>query len=272
MRPRHLVALATWAWFAVAAWPTRDGVPSLQAAPTIKIGSKICPLGALLIPAGTFPIGTTAFQDYGLDERPRRMVTLTRAYCIDRTEVTVRDYGVCATEKRCAAVKPSFVGDALPMTNVTWAEARAACIFRGGRLPTEVEWEHAARGNDDRIYPWGNWHPDCRYADLWGENWGSCGGYGPSPVAGSPDGASPFGVLDMAGNVLEWVDDAYDPDAWRTLDEVDPHLEDAAATRHGVRGGSWDYDVVHSLRVSDRDGYPSTLRDATLGFRCAYDL
>ncbi len=231
-----------------------------------------CPKGAVAIPAGTFPIGTTFLQDYALDERPRRMVTLTRGYCLDRTEVTVRDYEACVDAGKCPATKPSFAGDTMPMTNVSWHEARAACLFRGGRLPSEVEWEHAARGSDDRLYPWGSWHPDCRYADLWGEMWGSCNGYGPSPVGSAPDGASPYGVLDMAGNVLEWVDDAYDADAWRKLPATDPRWQDESALRHGVRGGSWDYDVVHSLRVSDRDGYPSTLRDPTLGFRCAYDF
>jgi formylglycine-generating enzyme required for sulfatase activity len=230
-----------------------------------------CPLGAVLIPAGTFPIGTTVFQAYDDDEQPRRMVTLSHAYCIDRTEVTVRDYAACAAAGRCKASKPAFAGDDLPMTNVSWKDARDACGYRGGRLPSEVEWEHAARGSDDRLYPWGSWQPDCRWADLWGEMWGSCGGYGPSPVGAAKDGASPFGVLDMAGNVLEWVDDAYDADAWRWVDAVDPRVQDDLAPRHGVRGGCWDYDVVHSLRVSDRDGYPSALRDATLGFRCAYD-
>jgi len=246
----------------------RPSTPRAPAAPTTKTA---CPNGAVLVPAGKFPIGTTALQEYAENEQPRHMVTLTHAYCIDRTEFTVAEYARCVAASRCPDTKPSFSGDAMPMTHVSWHEARAACAFRGGRLPTEVEWEHAARGNDDRLYPWGSWHPDCRYADLWGEMWGSCNGYGPSPVGSSPDGASPYGAVDMAGNVLEWVDDAYESDAWHTLPDTDPHLADPKARRHGVRGGSWDYDVVHSLRVSDRDGYPSTLRDPTLGFRCAYD-
>ena len=229
-----------------------------------------CPEGSIPIPAGSFPIGTTWAQDYDLDERPRRMFTLTRAYCIDRTEVTVADYERCAKSGKCAKRLPAFAGDTLPMTNVSWHDARAACAFRGGRLPTEVEWEHAARGSDDRLYPWGSWHPDCPYADLWGEMWGNCGTYGPSPVGSSPKGASPFGVVDMAGNVLEWVDDEWIGGSWKDFADVDPQRKNDKALKHGVRGGSWDYDVVHSLRVSDRDGYPSDLRDPTLGFRCAY--
>ncbi len=196
---------------------------------------------------------------------------LTRAYCIDRTEVTVREYERCSAASACVTRKPFFAGDELPMTNVSWHDARAACAFRGGRLPTEVEWEHAARGHDDRLYPWGSWRPDCPYADLWGETWGNCSGYGPSPVGSSPKGASPCGALDMAGNVLEWVDDEWDGRSWAEVPQIDPHRKNPKALKHGVRGGSWDYDVVHSLRVSDRDGYPSDLRDATLGFRCAFE-
>lgn len=230
-----------------------------------------CPAGAVLVPAATFPIGTTWAQDYDPVEQPRRMMTLTRAYCIDRTEVTVLEYERCAKASACPTRKPSFAGDTLPMTNVSWHEARAACRFRGGRLPSEVEWEHAARGNDDRLYPWGSWKPDCPYADLWGEMWGNCGTYGPSPVGTASKGGSPFGALDMAGNVLEWVDDLWDGKSWRDVPLLDPHRADDKALKHGVRGGSWDYDVVHSLRVSDRGGYPSDLRDPTLGFRCAFD-
>lgn len=229
-----------------------------------------CPPFAVGIAAGTFPIGTTRSQDYDLDEQPRRMVTLTRAYCLDRTEITVRDYEACVRASACEERKPAFAGDSLPMTNVSWHDAQRACAFRGGRLPTEVEWEHAARGNDDRLYPWGSYRADCSYADLWGESSGSCGAFGPSPVGAAPKGASPYGVLDLAGNVLEWVDDAYDGKPWSELPAVDPHHVDAKARLRGVRGGSWDYDVVHSARSSDRDGYPADLRDATLGFRCAY--
>ncbi|MGZ3474368.1 MAG: formylglycine-generating enzyme family protein [Polyangiales bacterium] len=231
-----------------------------------------CRDGALPIPAGEFPIGTTRSQDYEEDEQPRRMFSLSKPYCLDRTEITVASYAACAKAGTCVARSPHFLGESMPMTNVSWHDARAACAFRGGRLPTEIEWEHAARGNDDRLYPWGSWHPDCPYADLWGEIWGNCDGYGPSPVGGRTKGASPYGVLDLAGNVLEWVDDAYDGRSWAKLPTLDLHRDDPKAPRHGVRGGSWDYDVVHSLRVSDRDGYPSDLRDATLGFRCAYDV
>lgn len=255
---------------ALVAVPLTLGAARARSAVGATPGTK-CPPGSVAVPAGTFAVGTTRMQAYEEDEQPRRVVTLTRPYCIDRTEVTVAQYAACVAAGACAERKPAFAGEAMPMTNVSWHDARAACAFRGGRLPSEVEWEHAARGNDDRLYPWGSWHPDCPYADLWGDMWGSCGAFGPSPVGSAPKGASPFGALDLAGNVLEWVDDLYDGRGWDAVEPVDPRRADPWAKRHGVRGGSWDYDVVHSLRVSDRGGYPSELRDATLGFRCAFD-
>lgn len=246
----------------------------VESAPRESTGAPVlrCREGAVPIPGGEFPIGTTRSQDYEEDEQPRRSFSLSAPYCLDRTEVTVAAYEACVKAGACVARTPYFLGDSTPMTNVSWHDARAACAFRGGRLPTEIEWEHAARGTDDRLYPWGSWHPDCPYAVLWGETWGTCSGYGPSPVGGRTKGASPYGVLDLAGNVLEWVDDAYDGRSWAKLPTQDFHHDDPKAERHGVRGGSWDYDVVHSLRVSDRDGYPSDLRDPTLGFRCAYGV
>ncbi len=228
-----------------------------------------CPKDSLYIPGGPAVVGTRFELDFDFDEHPVRVFRLS-PYCLDRTEVTVAAFDACVQASACVARVPSFAGNELPMTNVDWFDAKAACKHRGGRLPTEVEWEHAARGNDDRLYPWGSFAPDCPYADLWGDVWGSCGGYGPSKVGTAIKGASPFGVLDLGGNVLEWVDDTYDPRAWATLPELNPRRNDPFAPRRVVRGGSWDYDAVHSLRVSDRGAYPPALRDATLGFRCAY--
>ncbi|MEO7094239.1 MAG: SUMF1/EgtB/PvdO family nonheme iron enzyme [Polyangiales bacterium] len=275
---RHASAASTAAGSTLAALTvlgasTMITIASDTSAATTSMGVKIvCPFDAVAVPAGAFPIGTRAMQDYDDDERPRHTVQLTHAYCLDRTEVTVVAYGRCVAAGKCVARKAAFAGEDMPMTNVSWSDARAACWFRGGRLPTEVEWEHAARGTDDRLYPWGSWRPQCMYADAMYEMWGHCNGYGPSPVGSFPSGASPYGALDLAGNVLEWVDDAWSDDAWKRLGTVDPRDDDPKAPHHVVRGGGWEWDVVHSLRVSDRDGYPTTLRDATLGFRCAYDV
>ncbi len=138
------------------------------------------------------------------------------AFRIDRTEVIRVAYARCGSAGRCAKVALDLSVDPdRPMTDVSWLEARASCAFSGGRLPREIEWEKAARGSDGRAFPWGA-TADCARA-----NWGNFDGEGPCaavnpghPVAvGSyPQGASPLGVLDLAGNVWEWVDDIHDED------------------------------------------------------------
>jgi formylglycine-generating enzyme required for sulfatase activity len=177
------------------------------------------------------------------------------AYRIDRTEVTRAMYAACVAARKCPPVGADLLGEAdLPMTNVNWHEARAFCTYAGGRLPTEDEWEKAARGRDTREYPWGD-TLDCAHAN-WGnfENEGPCAGKNPgkpAPVGSYPDGASPFGVLDMAGNVWEWVAEKYDRDPSRRV----------------VRGGSCcTYFALP--RLSNRNAWDPAYRDGDLGFRC----
>jgi formylglycine-generating enzyme required for sulfatase activity len=203
------------------------------------------------IPAGPFTRGSARGAD---DERPVRVHKLD-AYRIDRTEVTRAMYAACVAARRCSPVGTDLLREPnLPMTNVNWHEARAFCTYAGGRLPTEDEWEKAARGHDTREYPWGD-TLDCAHAN-WGnfENEGPCAGKNPgkpSPVGSYPDGASPFGVLDMAGNVWEWVAEKYDRDPSRRV----------------VRGGSCcTYFVVP--RLSNRNAWDPAYRDGDLGFRC----
>jgi serine/threonine-protein kinase len=209
------------------------------------------PSDRVLVPAGPFTRGSTRGAD---DERPVRVTTLP-AFRIDRTEVTRAMYGRCVAARRC---KP-LAGDVeslanLPVTNVNWSEARAFCAFAGGRLPSEDEWEKAARGGDGREFPWGK-ELDCARAN-WGnfENEGPCAGKNPGKpvdVGSYPQGASPFGVLDMAGNVWEWVADKYDRDP----------------TRRVVRGGSCCSYFVEP-RAANRNAWDPSHRDGDLGFRC----
>ena len=209
------------------------------------------PSDRVLVPAGPFTRGSTRGAD---DERPVRVTTLP-AFRIDRTEVTRAMYGRCVAARRC---KP-LAGDVeslanLPVTNVNWSEARAFCAFAGGRLPSEDEWEKAARGGDGREFPWGK-ELDCARAN-WGnfENEGPCAGKNPGKpvdVGSYLQGASPFGVLDMAGNVWEWVADKYDRDP----------------TRRVVRGGSCCSYFVEP-RAANRNAWDPSHRDGDLGFRC----
>jgi eukaryotic-like serine/threonine-protein kinase len=214
----------------------------------------------VLVPAGPSKVGSTKGEE---DERPERTVVV-KAFAIDRTEVTRAAYAACVAARRCkrppgdaSAADAADAADAaeLPMTRVSWADAQAYCKFAGGRLPTELEWEKAARGPDGREYPWGD-APDCARAN-WGnfDGEGPCAGKNPGrPVAvgATPTGASVYGALDLAGNVWEWVADKYDEDP----------------TRRVVRGGSCCSYFV-GPRAANRNAWAPEHRDADLGFRCA---
>jgi formylglycine-generating enzyme required for sulfatase activity len=203
------------------------------------------------IPAGPFTRGSVEGAD---DERPVKVQTLP-AYAIDRTEVTRAMYARCVVAQRCGRLSIDLTEDPnLPVTHVNWNEARAFCTYAQGRLPTEDEWEKAARGSDGRELPWGK-DLDCTRAN-WGnfENEGPCAGKNPGkPVAvGSyPQGASPYGVLDLAGNVWEWTADKYDHDPSRRV----------------VRGGSCCSYFVPP-RAANRNAWDPNHRDGDLGFRC----
>jgi formylglycine-generating enzyme required for sulfatase activity len=206
----------------------------------------------VVIPAGPFTQGSTHGED---DERPVRKVTV-KAFAIDRTEVTRGDYALCVADGKCPPPVPPAAGDPkLPVTGVDWNAAQTYCRFAGGRLPTEAEWEKAARGTDGREYPWGN-QAECGRAN-WGnfEGEGPCAGQNPGhPVAVGqyPSGASPYGVLDLGGNVWEWVADKYDD----------------APDRRVVRGGSCCSYFV-GPRAANRNAWAPDHRDGDLGFRCA---
>jgi formylglycine-generating enzyme required for sulfatase activity len=229
--------------------------------------------GMVKVSGGEFWMGCNdrLDADCKADEKPGRRARVA-AFWLDRTEVTVAAYGACVTAGKCA--EPRTGGtctwqqegrDGHPVTCVNREQARAFCAWAGKRLPTEVEWEKAARGSDGRLFPWGGDPVSCALA-VWGNGAGPdrCGAKGPGPVCSVQAGNSPSDACDLAGNVLEWVDDAhtlYDPasNTWR-----------APANALGVlRGGSWFNAKAAELRASARVPYDPTRSNGALGFRCA---
>lgn len=239
------------------------------------------------VPKGTFTMGSEKYEKI---EKPAHKVTLTRAFYIDRTEVTAQAYASCVEDGKC---KPNTVhnGDVVettygcntdknnprhPVNCVDRMQAAAYCASVGKRLPTEAEWEYAARGSaDERDYPWGNDAPTtCAKAVALGVT-GPCteNRKGTFDVGSAVEGKSPFGALDMAGNVWEWVADGYQdypPVADGSDTEMDPKVEVVNGGRAILRGGSYDYSPAMA-RLTNRLPFPATSANVSMGFRCARD-
>ncbi|MBC7249820.1 MAG: formylglycine-generating enzyme family protein [Anaerolineae bacterium] len=218
----------------------------------------------VLIPAGPFIMGSDTDDP---DEAPQHEVDLP-AFEIDLFEVTNAQFAafVEATGYKTDAEKAGESGwrgfytegkDNHPVVKVSWNDAVAYCQWLGKRLPTEAEWEKAARGTDGRIYPWGNeWDP----ARL---NSYQSGYRGTTPVGSFADGVSPYGVFDMAGNVWEWTSDWYLP--YPGSDYQDPYFGEVNKV---TRGGGW-FEEPPQVRTSNRNCTAPTAANDDLGFRCA---
>ncbi len=206
----------------------------------------------IYVPPGDFIMGTDE-ADMGHDHKwgPRHTHAMPYGYWIGRTDVTWRQYlAFCAATGHAEPSAPDWGRkDDHPVVNVTWEDANAYCDWAGLRLPTEAEWEKAARGADGRKYPWGNeWDGSkCNHGRASGGD-ASDGFEYTSPVGAFPNGASPYGALDMAGNVYQFCDGWYEP----TLSRV-------------CRGGSWIH-RDHYCRSFFRTG-PGHRFTADLGFR-----
>jgi formylglycine-generating enzyme required for sulfatase activity len=231
------------------------------------------------IPAGEFRMGNA--------EDGLHIVHLD-SYWIDRTEVTNAQYALCVDSGACdppannySLTRNSYYDNPqsqyadYPVIFVSWGQADAYCKWAGRRLPTEAEWEKAARGPEGLIYPWGNDFDGslANYCDVnclnddW-KDWDNNDGYiDTSPVGNYPDGASVYDVLDMAGNVHEWVDDWFAP--YSTEDQANPTGPDTGNDKI-IRGGSWGDDREH-IRSDVRSPInPDNWMDF-IGFRCARD-
>jgi formylglycine-generating enzyme required for sulfatase activity len=239
-----------------------------------------------LVPTGCFTMGSTEAQiDAALalcesvlpgscsrgqfeDEAPQTQVCFEQPFWIGHYEVTNAEYGSHG----------AFPGDNLPRTNVTWNEAQAFCQSRGGRLPTEAEWEYAARGPDGLIFPWGNEfdpHPlnycdgTCSVDQGWKDNAHDDGFPDPAPV-GSYDNASWVGAFDLSGNVWEWTSTIYRPYPYDAFDGRE-NLADSGSKRV-LRGGSWNW-IAADTRAAARDDYAGDFTSSDwYGFRCARDF
>ena len=293
---------------AVIRWPADIAKESLVSRPSahpVSLAASAPPAAVdddmPMVPAGTFTMG--ASDEGEQDERPAHSVALG-AFCMDRTEVTNEAYAECVAAKRCrpwddqiatrnhAGPEAAFRGAKQPVVGVSWFDAREYCSFRGKRLPREAEWEKAARGTDGRKFPWGSAKPGAEHGVF-----GRAFGRDATEVVGThPHGRGPYGHDDLAGNVWEWVDDLYDPYAYRRATAPEGRGAECPAVlatqdelrRDGkqgftgsnpipnecervLRGGAFNY-WGDGLRSSNRVHHGASFRLVMSGFRCAKDV
>jgi len=272
--------------------PNPTDVPTLTSvaspSPTIAIQEITDPKDGMVlvqIPPGEFKMGSSKTDDpQAFDEELPQHSVYLQAYWIDKTEVTNAQYAICVADSG-ACTKPANNNSHThsnyydnsqytdyPVIFVSWSQAAAYCTWAGRRLPTEAEWEKAARGPDGRIYPWGNTFEGTlvNYCDVncqtdWKDIHFDDGYPEIAPVGAYPAGARVYGALDMAGNVYEWVADWFGP--YGPGNQTQP-TGPAAGTEKIIRGGSWGDDPAH-LRSAIRSHIkPESVLDF-VGFRCA---
>ena len=257
--------------------PTRKPTKTPTQAP-IQIRTttrEIDGMEMVYVPAGEFEMGGSDADAWD-DEKPVHTVDLD-AYWIDKYEVSNAQYALCVADGDCT--KPEFTSsftrssyygnpeyDNYPVIYVSWHQAQAYCQWAGGDLPTEAQWEKAARGTDGRTYPWGNESPTCQLANYDSGNNNYCVG-DTSPVTNYEKGASPYKALNMAGNVWEWVGDRYASDYYSNSPAENPTGSTSGSFRV-IRGGSW-YNLNWGIRAAIRSDDDPTSTLSYIGFRCA---
>jgi len=256
------IAILVWTWQSrIFATRSSDGIVAKSITETLPTTTPLTSM--LLVPAGKFTMGRNEKDGGDEYERPAHQVTM-KSFLIDRYEVTSEEYKKCVDEKRCRSpqgwVSGSYpAGTARhPVTGVTWDDANDYATWSGKRLPTEEEWEYAARGADGWRYPWGNeWKPELANAD------GASNGM---VDVGTYKGVSPFGVFDMVGNAWEW-----------TASELKPYPGGKLSQKPGsdikvLRGGNYE---TKRENATTTYRYPYHARGevsyATSGFRCVKD-
>jgi formylglycine-generating enzyme required for sulfatase activity len=227
------------------------------------------PEGMVVIPAGEFLMGA---EDGLQDARPIHRVYLT-SYWFDKYEVTNAQYRQCIEGGGCTPPKDRQAFDdpqrlQHPVTNITWSQARSFCEWQGKRLPTEAEWEKAARGTDGRRYPWGNSGKVVKNRMKNGEL--TAGSNGTEPVGFQTSTVSAYGVFDLIGSVSQWVKDWYAEDFYQASPARDPQGPLRGSFRV-LRGGEWN-EKPPDLRASYRGWDEMTYWGPTLGVRCADDV
>ncbi len=274
MRPMRMTTIFSLAVLLIGA----AGVDSSANLPAETVSKDGAPM--VLVPAGPFPMGVPkGDRDGGRDEYPRHEVYLD-VYYIDKFEVTNGRYleFVRATGHRPpqnvkdpsrnlwqGGLIPESIADR-PVINVDWFDADAYCKWAGKHLPTEAEWEKAARGTDDRRFPWGNVEPTHKHLNY-NQRWQ--GEKTLMPVGSYAAGKSPFGAYDMAGNVWEWVADWYDPLYYEQSPERNPKGPELG-THKVLRSSGWEVETPLVRSVTRVKSDPLN-RNHSTGFRCASD-
>jgi formylglycine-generating enzyme required for sulfatase activity len=260
----------------IGVWAADAPAPVAAPLPATKVNA-IDGAAMVLIPAGAFLMGTSEAElaawlkaqpgdtrELYTDELPQHSVSLD-AYYMYKTDVTVAQYRIfCRATGRKMPDPPDWGWqDTHPMVNVTWNDAKAYADWAGAALPTEAQWEKAARGTDGRIFPWGNdWD-----AGKCSNSVGTHGSWKTSPVGNFPAGASPYGCLDMAGNVSQWCADRYDAGYYATSPARNPTGPETGPFRV-LRGGSWCYGDLEIFRAALRVGDDPLYRGDYMGFQC----